>query len=224
MSMAYLKKFFFFFWVYIYPFPALIVFYQYWQARLNQDFALWMLIVPSLYGYIIPGIAVNFMKKWKFNTKFKLGRYYAHHGFKYAANMNTWFFLASFHVDIAHLTFPMTLTLAITTGATHAFITWWHDTHLLKMGKLEIYNVLVNPSMSAEEKSFSYAPTSFFVLGTSFALAAIYYFQKYSIEDTTNLQRDITLGFLFIATTSSVVFWLLEERARQKLYTTYRAK
>jgi len=171
-----------------------------------------MLIVPTIYGYVIPGIAVNFMKKWKFHTRFRLGDYYAHHGFKYASNMNTWFFLASFHVNLADLTTLQMITLCITTGCIQGFIIWWHDTNLIKLGKLELKNVLVNDQMSAEEKAFTYAPVSFFIIGSMYATAALVGIEYVHGDlETLSFLGLIWIGFMIIAAPSSIAFHFLEK-------------
>lgn len=204
-------------WTYVYPFPACWFFYTYWSEKVNSDFGLYMILVPVLYGYIMPGIAVNIMKKWKFYTPFRLGNYYAHHGFKISSGMNTWFFIASYGLDIGNLSETSAfITLPIAAGAIQGFFTWLNDTHLIKAGKLDLFNNLVNEKMSAEEKAFTYAPLCFFVLGSTFAIAAVFGYNHFQYNDAS-LVKATLYGFAFVAFSTSMAFNFLEWRkAHQK--------
>jgi hypothetical protein len=212
LNLKYMQKHFMNFWIYVYPFPALYFFFQHWTGVHGGDFAWFLILVPVLYGYIMPGIAVNVLKKWKFNTPFRIGNYYAHHGFKISGNMNTSFFLVSFATVLHPLNWAQIATLTIACGCVQGFLVWYHDTLLIKLGKLELSNVLVTAKMSPEEKAYSYAPECFFVLGASFALAALIALQY----PQASLALKIGLGYLFVATTTSVAFGVLEWRAKRR--------
>ncbi len=208
------------FWVYVYPFGALTFFYYHWSHIYGRDFALFMILVPTLYGYIMPGIAVNILKKWKFNTKFRLGNYYAHHGFKIAGNINTSFFLVSYHSTLLNLSYGQMASLILACGCVQGFIIWWHDTVLIKMGKLELNNVLVTATMSPEEKAYSYAPICFSLAGASFALCvltALKYFENYPHSSSLTLAGVIIAGFGFLSFPPTMAFNFLEWRAKRKL-------
>ena len=54
----------------------------------NGTFALFVMLLPLFYGYVVPGIATNILHKWRFKGAWVVGHYYVHHGFLYAANMS----------------------------------------------------------------------------------------------------------------------------------------
>ena len=206
-------------WIYLYPLPALCFFYTHWSKLEGSNFALFLIFAPVLYGYIMPGIAVNVLKKWKFNTKFRLGDYYAHHGFKISANINTSFFLTSYAVSLNNLSLAQKVTLVISTACVQGFIIWWHDTILIKLGKLELKNVLVNDRMSPEEKAYAYAPVSFSIMGASFATSALFaleYLTEHAQVSSLELILVVVAGFVGISLPATIAFGALESIARRK--------
>lgn len=207
-----MKKFFLNFWVYVYPFPATLGAFWYWQSKANTNFALFMILVPLLYGYIVPGYATNVLKKWRFHTPFRLGNYYAHHGFKITGNMNTWMIIAHLGTDLSELSPMGSLSLMVSTGCINGFIIWWHDIAIMKEGKLELFSPLIKPSMSPEEKVYTYGPLCFFLLGASFALASIIAYDSL-VTQGGSLWIAIIWGYLLVSLPATLAFTYLEKRA-----------
>lgn len=199
-------------WVYVFPFPALIFFYFHWNQRFNDvRLTHFLIFLPIVYGYVVPGVATNIMKKWRFIGKFTMGNYYIHHGFKYAANMNLWFFLASTHADLSTLNTLQWITLCIATGVMQGFFIWIHDTLGLKHGHIILTNVLVKPGMSPEEQTFTYAPLCFFCIGFSYALSVWWFY----FHLDANIYLSIWGCMLFMLAFTSIPFGLLERAARK---------
>jgi hypothetical protein len=202
-------------WVYIVPLPLFAAFFFYWKSHFNSyQLSLYLLVAPLLYGYIVPGIGTNVMKKWKFHGPFKLGNFYAHHGFKYSANMNLWFFIATYGLNFfSNLSWEKILITSIANGAIHGFFIWIHDTLSIKFGKIELTNILKKPGMSAEAQAFSFAPATFFALGFSFCLCNLYFIPKIMQHEIHWFLASF-ISFFIMMIISSTVFGILEMRVK----------
>ncbi len=207
-------------WVYIMPLPMCLIFFFYWYITTsNLLFAVFILVLPIIYGYIIPGIATNIMKKWRFHGRMLLGNYYLHHGFKYASNINLSFFIAFGSTYLlARPSFHNYVTIALCTACIHGLLIWVHDTCSIKLGMLEVKNTFNKNNMSAEEISFQYAPLTFFFIGLTFASSSLYAYQQLVIDNQETWPLFfycLTAGLFFMTTVPSIVFGLLERRSQR---------
>ncbi len=206
-----------FVWIYLLPIPLCAVFYAGWLgATGSARFALFALLLPVLYGYVVPGIATNIMKKWRFRGPWLLGNYYPHHGFKYAAHLNLSLFLAFGALAGQPEPTPLAYLLAcLATGCIEGFIVWLHDTLSLKQGLLEIDNPFSRAGCSPEQVSFQYAPTTFFLIGLSYAMAMVvaHHYLVIARDDTGDTFAALLVGgFVLMAGLPSAVFGWLERR------------
>ncbi len=204
------------FWIYYLPIPLFFLLGWGWYSRTQSlRFTLFTLLLPLLYGYLVPGIGTNVLKKWRFNGKFLLGAFFWHHGFKYSSNINLLFFLiftdAGPGVD---LSLAKIVSLSLSMAFAEGFTIWIHDTHLIKHGILELLkNPLAAQGKSAEEIAFSYAPASFFAIGGSFALAALTFFKIDAgggVPSMSLFGGYLLLGLFFMTTVSMLAFGAIE--------------
>ena len=74
-----------------YLFPAVgfpLVTYAWWRLSGGSwPFVLVVMGIPVLFGYLMPGIATQFVKRWRFTTGPRVGAYYVHHGFVYGSKL-----------------------------------------------------------------------------------------------------------------------------------------
>jgi len=204
-------------WVYVLPLPICAASFTYWNNKTETFlFALFIIALPTLYGYIIPGIATNVMKKWRFHGKFLLGRYYLHHGFKYASNMNICFFIAFGDAfATTSISLHRYISIALCTAFIQAFLIWIHDTHCIKLGMLEINNPFSRSGKSAEEISFQYAPLTFFLIGLTFSISTLCAYQFLVINNNSTWSiffYCLLAGFILMASIPSLIFGLIERR------------
>ena len=76
-------------WIYVLPLPVAVAMYFLWTKWSDdRTFALFVMLLPLVYGYVVPGIATNLLHKWRFKGPWVVGHYYVHHGVLYAANMS----------------------------------------------------------------------------------------------------------------------------------------
>jgi hypothetical protein len=190
-------------WVYILPLPLVAAMYVIWAAwSRNSIFALYVILLPLLYGYLVPGIATNLMNKWRFKGPWVVGRFYAHHGFMYAANMAPLLFIAFLGTPRDALSAGSIARILICTGALHGFVLWIHDILIVRHGMVEIYNRPSAEGRSPEEIVTHYAPGCFFLIGLCYAAAALLAFQVFVV------QHEITVGSIswtFLAGTGLLI-------------------
>ncbi|MCP4413735.1 MAG: hypothetical protein GY808_14340 [Gammaproteobacteria bacterium] len=203
-------------WVYLLPFPVCIAAFLYWrEVTKSQLFALFIIALPVLYGYIIPGIGTNIMKKWRFHGKMLLGNYYIHHGFKYASNLNLSFFVAFSDAYVQpNPSLHRYITIALSTAFIQGYIIWIHDTHCIKQGMLELDNPFSRAGKSAEEISFQYAPLTFFLIGLTFAISSLIAYQQLVVENNDSwrvFSYCLLGGFTMMACIPSIVFGFVEK-------------
>lgn len=124
--------------------------------------------VPLVFGYVVPGIGVNVMKRWRFTSGWRIGGYYAHHGFVYSSKMAFVLLLAV--RDPRGLGGWGALAAVLVSAAATALGGWWHDLHAVRAGKIEL---LVRDGRSAESLVHAYAPATFLLLGAAYAGACV---------------------------------------------------
>ena len=64
-----LEKAFLFWGNYIYPFIAFPLLTWLWYRETGPYFATLVMGLPVVYGYVIPGIGTNILKKWHFRGR-----------------------------------------------------------------------------------------------------------------------------------------------------------
>jgi len=174
-----MRKFMFFF-DYILPFPLFGIMLYLWYIRVGDLlFASYVLALPLLWGYIVPGIGTNVLKLWRFEGKWRVGNFYYHHGVMYAGPMAL----------IMYITFgsgPVSMTRVVTvilcTAGMQGFLSGQHDVYAVKSGHLFIDNPPAREGKSPEEIVNYYNPKYFFLLGGMFGGSCVYAYQKIVIE------------------------------------------
>lgn len=136
-----------------------------WYRAGGAPLAIFIMGLPLIYGYIIPGIGTNLMKKWRFNGPMLIGGYYWHHGFIYSSTMGMALFIAAFPVGEGLLAI---LLIALRTAAIVGFVAWWHDILAVRNGMVEIYNGPCKRGEPPEVIVTSYAPVCFSLLGLTY--------------------------------------------------------
>jgi len=174
-------------WIYALPFPLTVVMYFLWVAWSNdRTFSLYVMLLPVFYGYVVPGIATNLLHKWRFRGSWVVGRYYAHHGFLYAANMSP-LLLLCFLGTPQEPPSPGTIArILLCVGALNGFVYWIHDILLVRHGMVELDNRPAREGRSPEEIVSHYAPLCFFLIGLTYAAAALLGFQVFVILQKTD--------------------------------------
>ena len=184
-------------WIYVLPLPLGVAMYFVWAAwSHDRTFALFVMLLPLFYGYVVPGIATNMLHKWRFKGPWVVGHYYVHHGFLYAANMSPLLLLSFLGTSRETLSLESGLRILLCTAALNGFVYWIHDILMVRHGLVEIYNRPAAEGRSPEEIVTHYAPFCFFLIGLTYAGAALLAFQFFVIQDKSDW---VTIGWVSLA-------------------------
>jgi hypothetical protein len=141
-----------------------LVTYAWWRASGSWPFVAVVMGVPVVFGYLMPGVATQFVKRWRFTSGPRIGAYYLHHGFIYGSKLA----LALLIVvrSLASVTsFLDAMAVVATTGAATAFGGWWHDVHAVRAGKIAVDG--------GAEALTEFAPPSYFSMGATYAAVVL---------------------------------------------------
>lgn len=204
---------------YVFPlvgFPALA--YAWWVVSGgNVAFVAFVLGVPLVFGYLMPGVATNFVRRWRFTGGWRIGDYYVHHGFVYAAKMNLVLLLA-FHDPSGVRGGWSALALVLLVGAATAFGGWWHDLHALRNGKVELVGA---DGVDPERALGTFAPGSYFAIGATFAAVSVAAWSVLS-TDVRAFPWVFAAGLLALCVVPSLVFFALDPAAFRVLAHKFR--
>ena len=59
-----------------------------WWWSGSVAFTAYVTLLAIAFGYVVPGIGTNVLKRWRFHGPLRMGNYYVHHGFIWAANLS----------------------------------------------------------------------------------------------------------------------------------------
>lgn len=171
------------FWVYALPLPLCGAMYFAWLNLFGSHaFALYVSLLPVIYGYIAPGVATNILKLWRFKGAWVVGSYYAHHGFMYCANMSPLLFVAFLGTDVKTVSFGLAVRVLLTTAAMQGFLLWILDILIVRYGMVEIDNRPTREGKSPEEIVTYYAPLCFSLIGLTYSAGALIAFQYFVVN------------------------------------------
>jgi hypothetical protein len=205
-----------FFSTWIFPvlgFPLLV---WAWLAVADGDWRVVTLVlgVPVVFGYLMPGITTNAVRRWHFTSGWRIGGYYVHHGFVYASKM-AFVLLLALHDPRAAATWPGAAATILLVGGATAFGGWWHDIHAIRAGKIVLAGSEGDPR-SAEAALATFAPPSYFSIGATYAAAIILAWHHLGTGVAS-----FTWAFLgalaALCVVPSVVFLTLDPSARRSL-------
>ncbi len=123
--------------------------------------------VPLVFGYVLPGIGTNVLKKWRFNGHWLVGDYFIHHGFIYSSTMGMALYLSAYPVWNPNWS---VLVVALRSASVVGFVAWWHDLLAVRNGMVEIYNPPWKRGEGPEAIVSYYAPICFSILGAAYGI------------------------------------------------------
>jgi hypothetical protein len=112
----------------------------------------------------MPGIATQYVQRWRFTSGPRVGAYYVHHGFVYGAKLAFVLFLVVRSLANVRSAFDVA-SVTLVTGAATAFGGWLHDVHAVRAGKIEVDG--------GAEALVGFAPASYFAMGATYAFVAL---------------------------------------------------
>jgi hypothetical protein len=194
-----------------YLFPVIgfpLVTYAWWRLSGGSwPFVLVVMGVPVLFGYLMPGIATQFVKRWRFTTGPRIGAYYVHHGFVYGAKLAFVLFLVVRSLATVRSAFDVA-SIVLVAGAATAFGGWWHDVNAVQAGRIEVEGGV--------EALHSFAPASYFAMGATYAgvvLAA----HRVLENDSGAVTWVFPAGVVILCVIPSLVFLAVDAPTRRTL-------
>jgi hypothetical protein len=149
-------------------FPAVgfpLVAYAWWRTSHGS----WPLVtvvmgVPVIFGYVMPGVVTQVIKRWRFTGGPRIGAYYIHHGFIYGSKLAFALLLVVRSLSSVSSLLDV-LAIVVVAGAATAFGGWWHDVNAVRAGKIAVDGGL--------DALTSFAPPSYFSMGATYAAVVI---------------------------------------------------
>jgi hypothetical protein len=195
-----------FFSTYLFPlvgFP--LVTYAWWRSSGGSwPFVVVVMGVPLVFGYLMPGIATQYVKRWRFTTGPRVGAYYVHHGFVYASKLAFVLFLVVRSLAAVRSAFDVA-AIVLVAGAATAFGGWLHDVHAVRAGKIEVDG--------GADALVGFAPASYFSMGATYAgvvLAA----HRVLANDPAAVIWVFPIGLVILCIIPTVVFLAVDPPTR----------
>lgn len=153
----------------IYQYAAFLILFPFSVFVWYRELASWLntfyvVSMPVLVAYVIPGLGTNVTKLWSFNTRFKIGNFRFYHGFVLGAAMNLMGYML-YRISPQYTGVLDGLFFCLTAGGFIGFINWYYDIYAVKSGFIVLYNRPAYEGKSAHEIVMDYAPVYFFMFG-----------------------------------------------------------
>lgn len=192
---------------YVFPPVGFPLFCWLWYRAGGWPLAVLVMGLPLVFGYVLPGIGTNVMKKWRFRGRWLMGHYFAHHGFIYASTMGLALYVAAEPVEAA--AWPA-LAVALRCAALVGFVGWWHDLIAVRAGMVEIYNPPWKRGAGPEAIVAHYAPICFSILGASYGIIGAAG-RHFLAADARHLWWLFPVGLVAMSAATCVPYLLLEK-------------
>jgi len=161
---------------YLAPFVLFPVSYYLWLTRFDgrHDFVLLALSMPVVFAYVIPGLGTNWLKLWEFNTRLRLGRFRAQHGFVFGSATSL-FALLCVEPQATTLGWFELFRAGFIMGSVVAFWNWLYDIYAIRAGLIVVYNRAYSKRQGPEAIATAYAPVFFGTFGACYGIALSIY-------------------------------------------------
>jgi hypothetical protein len=150
-----------------YLFPAIafpLVTYAWRASGASWPFTIVVMVVPVLFGYLMPWVATSVVRRWRFTSGPRVGSYYLHHGFIYGSKLAFALLLVARSMESIVTPFQA-IAVILVTGAATAFGGCFHDVQAVRAGKIEVDGGI--------EALWRFAPPSYFTMGATYAAVAV---------------------------------------------------
>ena len=163
-----------FFRLYQYVVPTLLFPLCYWLWLIRYDYdhrlTLFMLSIPIVFSYVVPGLGTNWLKIWEFNTRWRLGRFRPQHGFLFGTATSL-FALICLGFPPKDFSVMEIIRAGFIMGSVLAFWNWLYDVHAIRVGFLVVYNRAYSENRGPEAIATEYCPLFFGMFGVCYGVA-----------------------------------------------------
>ncbi len=199
---------------YILPIPLTVLMFFLWKDITGSSiYAYFILSLALVYGYLIPGLASNIFKLWRFAWRPQIVKsVFYHHGFIYSAFFPLVYYFSFF--DGFEMTYLNIIRVIVVNFALFAILSSYNEVIMIKQGMVINSNSLTKKGKGNIEAIFSFAFFFFGLVGASFGASAIYAYQKIIIEQKNDIQS-LILYFaicMLIMTLASAPYFIVEHK------------
>jgi hypothetical protein len=179
----------------------------------NTLFTVVVMAIPLFFGYLVPGLAIIWLKLWAIQSHFSIKGIQVHQGFIYGSGLalDAW---AADHARFGHPIADLVFT-CILTGFIVGFTGWFIDIAGVKAGRIRIDNPMARLGRDPETIVTYYAPSCYFILGATYMLA-IHLMREILIHQARQswiaVLGTFTLGFLITSVPCIALYLHLQYR------------
>jgi hypothetical protein len=192
-----------------YAFPVIafpLVTYGWWRSSGSSwRFVAVVMVVPVLFGYLMPWVATGIVQRWRFTSGPRLGSYYVHHGFIYGSKLAFALLLVTRSISSVVSAFDVVAVILVS-GAVTAFGGWFHDAQAVRAGTIEIEGGI--------EALITFAPASYFAMGATYAAVTLTAYRILAI-DGGRFVWTFPAAFIVMCTVPSLVFIAVDPPTRK---------
>lgn len=151
------------FWL---PVPVTLIMAYLWQRQTGSGMVTaYALLLPLSYGYLMPFIAINVLKRWRFKKGIMIGGMYLHHGFMYASKLSFFGFLPLLLLGKGNPDWAASIAWIGGTTLPYVFTAWLQDALSVKHDYVEFDSDGADKKHTREDGTLSYAPLCFTLIG-----------------------------------------------------------
>jgi hypothetical protein len=146
--------------------------YLLWLRTLNYRHwpALFIIAVPVVFGYVVPGIGTNVLKLWEFKAGLRIGRYTVLHGLMFGGASSFLAWLCSGLLIGPQGLFAY-VKAAIVLASVIGYLNWVFDYVAISKGIAVIYNKPFVLGFGSHAIVADYAPLYFGVFGACYGIS-----------------------------------------------------
>jgi hypothetical protein len=194
------------------PLYFLMLFLWYRKVEGNILFVVYISLLPTILGYVVPYVGINIFKMWKFNSRFLVKNMYIHHGFLISPyNMLIFYLVFMLYTGYQIINYTIAVIFsAISTG----IISTYHDYVAIKRGKIVLCNQPAREGKSTGEIISYFSYIGFAIIGGMYALSccmAYYIFVDKAVRGALSFTLLFGLGFILTGFVPALLYALKEK-------------
>ena len=195
---------------YVFPLAAFPLLTWAWWDMGGWRLAAFLMGVPLAFGYLMPGVGTNVMKRWRFTGGWRIGNFYAHHGIIYSSKLAFALWLAM-HEPAAIDSTLDAIAVVLIVGGIAAFGGWWHDLYAIRTGRIELVDTSAD-GRDAETILTSFAPALYWTLGATYAAVGVLGTRALA-ADPSSFAAVFVAGLVALCVVPSLAFLALDPSA-----------
>lgn len=192
------------FWL---PVPVTLGMVYLWRRQTGSSLiTAYAVLMPLSYGYLMPHIAINVLKRWRFKNGVMMGGMYIHHGFMYASKMSLFGFLPLVLLGNGAPDQGAAVAWIACSALPYAFTAWLQDALCLRHGFVEFDRGPEELSNAVD--TLSYAPLCFTIIGVTYTsgLVALYVSCLSGTPSLSGILIIFTLSFAALLTLPAIAY------------------